>query len=102
MKANGLPPRTASGQLSHKVSSDGDVLGPEIALLKAQLKAITRQRDDLERDVESLCMQGSFSFSSSSVLSDRILIAERELSNARSQVRQLARASGYTAATSAG
>ena len=41
--------------------SDGEVLGPEIALLRAQLRAITSQRDDLERDVENLCMQVSCS-----------------------------------------
>ena len=91
MPPNGLPDRASSGQLGHRPSSDGEhVLGPEIALLRAQLKAVSRQRDDLERDVENLCMQGSFSFSSSSVLSDRILNAERELSAARSQVRHLA------------
>ena len=58
----------------------------ELIKLRAELKSVCQHRDELERDVENLCMQGSFSFSSSSVLSDRIRQAEREVAKMTSQV----------------
>ena len=56
--------------------------------LEVALKRTTQERDDLARDVESLCLQGDsyFSFSSSSVLGERISLTEKQLSMTQSQV----------------
>ena len=56
--------------------------------LEKKLSQVTLQRDELQRDVESLCMQGSGGsiFDSSSVLSERIFSNEKELSKTRSQL----------------
>ena len=56
--------------------------------LEATIRRVTQERDDLARDVESLCLQGDsyFSFSSSSVLSERISLTEKQLSMAQYQV----------------
>ena len=67
----------------------------ELIKLRAELKSVCQHRDELERDVENLCMQGSFSFSSSSVLSDRIRQAEREVAKMTSQVGQAQAAVRY-------
>lgn len=54
--------------------------------LLTQVKA---QRDDLEKDVENLCMQnGNASiFSRSAVLSERIYSTDKELAKVKKQVR---------------
>ena len=56
--------------------------------LEKQLSKVTLQRDELQRDVETLCMQGSGNsiFDSSSVLSERIYSNEQEISKTRSQL----------------
>lgn len=56
--------------------------------LEKQLSKVTLQRDELQRDVETLCMQGSGNsiFDSSSVLSERIYANEQEISKTRSQL----------------
>lgn len=56
--------------------------------LEKQLSKVTIQRDELQRDVETLCMQGSGNsiFDSSSVLSERIYANEQEISKTRSQL----------------
>lgn len=56
--------------------------------LEITLKRVTKERDDLSRDVESLCLHGDgyVSFSSSSVLSERIALAEKQLTMTQSQV----------------
>lgn len=56
--------------------------------LEKQLIKVTLQRDELQRDVETLCMQGSGNsiFDSSSVLSERIYANEQEISKTRSQL----------------
>lgn len=58
-----------------------EALEARVKDLEKQLSNITFQRDELQRDVESLCMQGSMgsTFSASSVLSDRIITSENEL-----------------------
>ena len=57
--------------------------------LEGLLKQVRKERDDLQRDVEALCLQGDgyLSFSSSSVLSERITIAEKQLSVTQSKVK---------------
>ena len=57
--------------------------------LESLLKQVTKERDELQRDVEALCLQGDgyLSFSSSSVLSERITIAEKQLSVTQAKVR---------------
>ena len=56
--------------------------------LEKQLSKVTLQRDELQRDVESFCMQGAGNsiFDSSSVLSERIYANEKEISRTRSQL----------------
>ena len=56
--------------------------------LEKQLSKVTLQRDELQRDVETLCMQGSGNsiFDHSSVLSERIYANEQEISKTRSQL----------------
>lgn len=56
--------------------------------LEKQLSKVTLQRDELQRDVETLCMQGSGNsiFDSSSVLSERIYANEQEISKTRSRL----------------
>lgn len=55
--------------------------------LEKRLSQVTLERDELQRDVESFCMQGSGGiFDSSSVLSERIYSNEKELSKTRSQL----------------
>ncbi len=53
--------------------------------LEKQLSKVTLQRDELQRDVETLCMQGSGNsiFDSSSVLSERIYSNEQEISKSQ-------------------
>ena len=60
----------------------------KVKQLEKRLSQVTLQRDELQRDVESLCMQGSGGsiFDSSSVLSERIFSNEKELSKIRSQL----------------
>ena len=64
-------------------------MGDEVKQLQVSLKRVTQERDDLARDVESLCLQGDsyLSFSSSSVLCERISLAEKQLSMVQSQVK---------------
>ena len=63
-------------------------MADQIKELEANLRRVTRERDELQRDVEGLCLQGDgyLSFSSSSVLGERITLVERQLSMAQSQV----------------
>ena len=57
------------------------------AELEKQLAKAEKERDDLARDVEALCMQsGSSIFDGSMVLSERIFSAEKELSKVKAQV----------------
>lgn len=62
----------------------------EIKVLRRQISELQQERDDLARDVENLCMHTTAytTFSSSSVLQERIYVAEKELSGARSQLRE--------------
>ena len=57
----------------------------DVKALRKQLTRLTLERDELQRDVENLCMQGSGNsiFDSSSVLSERIYSTEQELSRAK-------------------
>ena len=60
---------------------------PATAELEKQLAKAEKERDDLARDVEALCMQsGSSIFDGSMVLSERIFSAEKELSRVKAQV----------------
>ena len=57
------------------------------AELEKHLAKAEKERDDLARDVEALCMQsGSSIFDGSMVLSERIFSAEKELSRVKAQV----------------
>ncbi len=59
-----------------------------ISTLRQELKRVSQHRDDLERDVENLCMQNDSSsvFSSSLIVSERIYSTEKELSKTKSQL----------------
>lgn len=58
-----------------------------VAELEKELARAIKERDELARDVEALCMQsGSSIFDGSMVLSERIFQAEKELSKLRDQV----------------
>ena len=65
-----------------------DMTEAKLKQLEKQLSKVTLQRDELQRDVETLCMQGSGNsiFDSSSVLSERIYSNEQEISKTRSQL----------------
>ena len=65
-----------------------DMTEARLKQLEKQLSKVTLQRDELQRDVETLCMQGSGNsiFDSSSVLSERIYANEQEISKTRSQL----------------
>lgn len=71
-------------------SSAAEINGAEddVKALRKQLTRLTLERDELQRDVENLCMQGSGNsiFDSSSVLSERIYSTEQELSRAKAQL----------------
>jgi hypothetical protein len=53
----------------------------QITDLEKQLQAVTKERDELARDVEALCLAGTdpVSVSSSTVISDRIKYQDAEL-----------------------
>ncbi|KAK9828250.1 hypothetical protein WJX74_005694 [Apatococcus lobatus] len=59
-----------------------------ISGLRLELKRVSQHRDELERDVENLCMQNDSSgiFSSSLIVSERIYSTEKELSKTKSQL----------------
>lgn len=57
-----------------------------ISELEKQLAAVTRERDDLHRDVEALCLsRGSHMFSSSYVISEKLVNLEEELKQLRKE-----------------
>ena len=72
------------------MSSPGTSAPPDkvISDLRQQLKRVSQHRDELERDVENLCMQNDSSsiFSSSMIVSERIFSTEKELSKTKSQL----------------
>lgn len=60
-------------------------MADHVSQLETTLKRVTQERDELARDVESLCLQ-SENFFSSSVLSERITLAEKQLAMTQTQV----------------
>lgn len=57
----------------------------DVKELAKQLARVTQERDELQRDLENLCLQGGGNsiFDSSSVLSERIYSTEKELSKTK-------------------
>lgn len=72
------------------MSNGSPVTDPDkvITGLRQELKRVSQHRDELERDVENLCMQNDSSsiFSSSLIVSERIYSTEKELSKTKSQL----------------
>lgn len=60
-------------------------MADHVSQLETTLKRVTQERDELARDVESLCLQ-SENFFSSSVLSERITLAEKQLAMTQTQL----------------
>ena len=67
---------------------DGESMRKQVTLLTHKLAQALAERDDLARDVESLCMEttANTTFSSSSVLRERIFAAEKDVSRTKAEL----------------
>ncbi|KAL4552159.1 hypothetical protein Ndes2526B_g06390 [Nannochloris sp. 'desiccata'] len=71
--------------MTDRTTADASNLRKQILILEKKLTQALSERDDLARDVEALCMEttANTTFSSSSVLRERIFATEKELSRAK-------------------